>query len=147
MKGICSYGGGICCGGGYRCGANGTWEIVAAGCACIAPPDAGGLTDANTKIDAASESDANGSTCAQATTAAACDASADCHSVFQDPGTCGCAAPGCCAKFQRCSAGKKANCKGPVACLVAQPFCEAPYVLSYINACYEGCVRATDCAP
>jgi hypothetical protein len=35
----CSYGS-ICCGGGYRCSASGTWEVVAALCPCPGP-DAG----------------------------------------------------------------------------------------------------------
>jgi hypothetical protein len=35
----CTYGGGLCCGGAYTC-PTGTWEIIAAGCACIEPQDA-----------------------------------------------------------------------------------------------------------
>jgi hypothetical protein len=136
---FCSYGGGICCGGGYRCGANGTWEIIAAGCACFPPPDAGNSTDASSHADAGS--------CAQETTVEGCDARTDCHSVFIDPHDCRCAALGCCAHFQRCADGKKANCTGPVACTIASIFCEGPYVVSYTNACYEGCVRATECGP
>jgi hypothetical protein len=86
--------------------------------------------------------------CATATTAAECDARATCHSVFIDPGTCGCAISGCCAHFSRCADGKQANCKNTgLACALAQPYCESPYVVSYANACYEGCVRMTDCAP
>jgi hypothetical protein len=83
-------------------------------------------------------------TCSGLTTEATCDARSDCHSVFYDPGTCGCAVSGCCAKFSRCADGP-ANCKGAVACAIASPFCEAPYVISYTQNCYEGCVRATEC--
>jgi len=85
--------------------------------------------------------------CSSETTLPACDARADCHSVFYDPGTCGCATAGCCAKFSRCADGA-ANCKsGSVACTIATPYCEAPYVVSYTQSCYEGCVRASACAP
>jgi hypothetical protein len=56
-------------------------------------------------------------------------------------------ASGCCMKFSRCADGA-ANCKGGnIACTIATPHCEAPYVLSYTQSCYEGCVRATECAP
>ncbi|HMF42727.1 MAG TPA: hypothetical protein VKQ32_18780 [Polyangia bacterium] len=87
--------------------------------------------------------------CSQVTTQAACDARADCHSVFIDPGTCGCASSGCCAHFSRCADGGKAICKAPsgFACAIAQPYCESPYVVSYANSCYEGCVAQTECAP
>jgi hypothetical protein len=86
--------------------------------------------------------------CANVTTLAACDARTDCHSVFVDPGTCGCAAVGCCAHFSRCAAGGKASCKGTPLCQIATPYCEAPaFVVSYTANCYEGCVRPTECAP
>jgi hypothetical protein len=84
--------------------------------------------------------------CSQVTTQTECDGRSDCHSVFVDPGTCGCAAAGCCAHFNRCAEGGHANCSGPVACMAPQPFCEAPYVLSYTGVCYEGCVRQSECA-
>jgi hypothetical protein len=85
--------------------------------------------------------------CADLTTLAACDARADCHAVFTDPGTCGCAVSGCCAHFTRCEDGATANCKGPALCKSVAPFCESPYVVAYGNACYDGCVRNTVCAP
>jgi hypothetical protein len=86
--------------------------------------------------------------CSTETTLAACDARADCHSVFYDPGTCGCAVSGCCAKFSRCADGATADCKGgSLACAIRTPYCEAPYVVSYAGSCYEGCVRANACAP
>jgi len=85
--------------------------------------------------------------CDQATTLDACDARPDCHPVFVDNRTCGCAALGCCAKFSRCAAGATALCKAPpIACDALTPYCEGPYVVSYTNACYEGCVRSSDCA-
>jgi len=105
--------------------------------------DAGNFTDA--KADASSKLDAAAGSCAQETTVAACDARTDCHSVFVDPHTCGCAALGCCAHFHACAEGKKANCTGPVGCTIPTPYCEGPYVISYANACYEVCVRATAC--
>jgi hypothetical protein len=113
----------------------GSGSCFAGGCPAVAcpPPDAG-------TIDAPSGS------CDQVTTQAACDGRSDCHSVFVDPGTCGCAAAGCCARFSRCAGGATANCSGPALCYMAQPFCEAPYVLSYTGSCYEGCVRQSECS-
>ena len=88
------------------------------------------------------------SPCANVATLAACDARTDCHSVFVDPGTCGCNAVGCCARFSRCADGGKALCKGTPICQIATPYCEAPAnVVSYTASCYEGCVRPRECAP
>jgi hypothetical protein len=88
------------------------------------------------------------SPCSQVTTLSECEARTDCHSVFVDPGTCGCATVGCCAHFSFCASGDQAQCHGTVACAMAPPFCESPaYVVSYVNNCYEGCVQAKDCAP
>jgi hypothetical protein len=89
-------------------------------------------------------------TCDQVTTEAACDTRTDCHSVYVDPGTCGCASVGCCAHFSRCAAGDHGQCTMPstFGCAIATPYCESPaYVVSYTSSCYEGCVRADDCAP
>ncbi len=84
--------------------------------------------------------------CASVTTLAACDARSDCHSVFEDPGTCGCLALGCCAHFLRCADGDRASCTpNAIACDAATPHCESPYTVSYTNVCYEGCVRNTEC--
>jgi hypothetical protein len=85
--------------------------------------------------------------CSSLTTLDACGARLDCHSVFFDPGTCGCAVAGCCAHFQKCVDGGKAACTGMVACTIVKPYCELPYVVSYSGSCYEGCVKQTDCAP
>jgi hypothetical protein len=86
--------------------------------------------------------------CAQTTTKEACEARPDCHSVFVDSRDCACAALGCCARFSRCADGDKANCNGPsVLCDVVTPYCEGPYVVSYTAACYEGCVKSSDCGP
>ena len=85
--------------------------------------------------------------CSIATSQESCDARPDCHSVFVDPGTCGCAAVGCCAHFSRCADGKPV-CTPPAAfsCTIAKPYCEAPaYVVSYAGGCYEGCVPAAAC--
>jgi hypothetical protein len=97
---------------------------------------------------ACASNDAGAGTCSQVTTQAECDGRSDCHSVFVDPGTCGCAAAGCCARFNRCADGGKANCNLPTGliCAIATPFCEAPYVHSYTTNCYEGCVRQNECA-
>ena len=88
--------------------------------------------------------------CADATTLDACQARTDCHAVFQDPGTCGCGSVGCCAKFQRCADGAKANCQAApgLACGAMTPYCESPaYVVSYTATCFEGCVTPEECAP
>jgi hypothetical protein len=87
--------------------------------------------------------------CADVTTLEECEARTDCHSVFQDPGTCGCALLGCCARFWRCADNDLADCEGrSVGCDVATPFCESPaYVVSAAGTCYEGCVDPKDCAP
>jgi hypothetical protein len=80
-------------------------------------------------------------------TADECSLRSDCHSVFQ-PGACGCAAC-CCVFFSSCADGK-ANCTGPAACDISSPDCDpqdcnGQYVVAYSNACYEGCVLASDC--
>ncbi len=74
--------------------------------------------------------------CSSLTTRDACDARPDCHSVFQDRGVCGCAAD-----------GGKARCSGMIQCGVAPPNCEGPYVVSYTDTCYEGCVLSPECGP
>jgi hypothetical protein len=78
-----------------------------------------------------------------------CEARPECHSVFQDPGTCGCATVGCCARFSFCADGAEADCTGEqVMCDALTPFCDNPaYVNSYSGFCYEGCVDPKDCAP
>jgi hypothetical protein len=85
--------------------------------------------------------------CATVTTLAQCEARTDCHSVFVDPGTCGCGSPGCCEHFSRCVDGDKAKCSGSPVCTIATPFCEGTFVVSYTGSCYEGCVQQKDCAP
>ena len=86
--------------------------------------------------------------CSTVTTEAVCNARTDCHSVFDDPGTCGCNAVGCCAHFSWCADGAKASCGGMPLCQVVAPHCEAPaFVVSYAGSCFEGCVRPTECGP
>jgi hypothetical protein len=86
--------------------------------------------------------------CASVADEATCDARSDCHSVFIDPGTCGCAAVGCCAHFVRCADGAKTSCTGTPVCQTMTPFCDAPaFVVSYTASCYEGCVRPSECGP
>jgi hypothetical protein len=84
--------------------------------------------------------------CGDVTTLAECEARSDCHSVFVDPGDCGCATLGCCTRFESCADGDKAKCTGTVLCEVDPPRCEGSYVVSYQGSCYEGCVKQTDCA-
>jgi hypothetical protein len=78
-----------------------------------------------------------------------CEARTDCHSVFIDPGTCGCASVGCCAHFSFCADGDSAICSiAQIGCTTQTPFCENPaYVISYAASCFEGCVAPKDCAP
>ena len=117
--------------GAVDCGAD--CGVTCTGTACLA--DAG-------KIDVASGS------CSQLTTQAACEARSDCHAVFSDPGTCGCATSGCCARFSACADVGKTLCTQPstLACARPTPHCESPYVVSYTTLCYEGCVLPTECA-
>lgn len=75
-----------------------------------------------------------------------CAAAPDCHRVYRDEGLCDCQSPGCCARFERCADGGRADCEGEdLGCLAAEPYCEGPYVVSYEGTCYEGCVLAEDC--
>ncbi len=86
--------------------------------------------------------------CSTVTTEAACNARTDCHSVFDDPGTCGCNAVGCCAHFSWCADGAKASCGGVPLCQVVGPYCDGTaYVVSYTASCFEGCVRPSECGP
>jgi len=85
--------------------------------------------------------------CSSLTTRDTCDARTDCHSVFQDPGACGCAPAGCCTFFSRCADGGKARCSGTIKCAVHEPICEGLYVISYTDVCYEGCVLSSECGP
>jgi len=135
-----TIGGGGATGAG---GAGGTGGVTCTGSVC--PPADAGCEGGGCSRDAGT-SDAFSGSCSQVTTEAECDGRGDCHSVFVDPGTCGCAAAGCCAHFSRCADGGRANCSGPATCLAPQPFCEAPYVLSYVSNCFEGCVRQSECA-
>jgi hypothetical protein len=82
--------------------------------------------------------------CPQLTDEQSCNARSDCHSVYQPSGACGCAPAGCCIHFNHCATGQP-NCTGPAACNIAPPPCDGPYVVSYTNACYEGCVLKTAC--
>lgn len=139
-------------GGAAQCPSNQTWCPgctpgtgsctlgVCAGIACP-PADAGGSSDSG-------QADVPAGACTAATTLAACDARVGCHPVFVDPQTCGCASLGCCAHFSRCADGDLAQCANAgIGCTIAAPHCEGPYVIGYSGVCYEGCVRASECAP
>jgi len=89
----CSYGGGICCGGGYSCSSN-TWQLIFANCECIAPDSGGPPEDAG--VDAKDASDGASYSCGTQTCAASqycvsptCGGGAapTCQSV-DDAGTC-----------------------------------------------------------
>ena len=124
----------------------GTGSCAATCPSLVCPGPDAGCTGSGCSRDARANDEPLGS-CSQVTTQTECDSRNDCHSVFVDPGTCGCAGAGCCAHFSRCADGANANCSGPALCKMAQPFCEAPYVLSYTGNCYEGCVLQSKCAP
>jgi hypothetical protein len=52
--------------------------------------------------------------------------------------------------FKLCASSGKADCKGPALCNSAPPdcnqqLCNAQYVISYANGCYEGCVLSSEC--
>ena len=83
--------------------------------------------------------------CSQITTEAACDQRSDCHSVILDNKSC-CSDGGCCSRFDRCADGGAVECEGSVTCTSTTPFCEPPYVVSYANNCFEGCVSPKKCA-
>jgi len=85
--------------------------------------------------------------CASLSAEADCETRNDCHSVYVDYENCGCEGLGCCAKFSKCAEGSQADCRGPATCKMAEPRCSGPYVVAYLGTCYEGCVRASDCAP
>jgi hypothetical protein len=130
--------------GGLATGGRG--GIATGGAGGIATGGAGGLGSGGAPGMDGGAPDAPPAKCSDVTTQAECDARSDCHSVFVDPGDCGCAASGCCARFQSCADGDQANCDGPVACRMALPHCEPPYIVSVQGSCYEGCVKQTDCA-
>jgi hypothetical protein len=107
---------------------------------------AGGKGTGGSSTGGATGWDGGAGKCSDLTTQAACDTRSDCHSVFVDPGNCACAALGCCARFQACADGDKADCTGPALCKMMEPYCEGPYVIAFEGSCYEGCVKRTDCA-
>jgi len=133
--------------GGKATGGSGSGGVGSGGVIAL---DGGTCASGTCSIDAGpgdtSPGDAPATTCSQITTQSACEIRSDCHAVYVDPGTCGCSSPGCCAHFDRCTDGGKADCTGPATCKIATPFCEAPYVVAFTGTCYEGCVRQTTCA-
>jgi hypothetical protein len=90
---------------------------------------------------------APGNDCDQQLTLFDCNARPDCHAVFFDPGSCTCSSLGCCAQFHHCAGGFTAICTGLITCAVLPPHCESPYLISYRDGCYEGCVHYRDCPP
>lgn len=124
----------------------GSCGVACTGMVCPAP-DAAVAEDA--AFSDSATADASTVACSQLTLQTDCEIRADCHAVFVDPGTCGCFGSGCCAHFDRCADGGKAVCVAPTtfACTIATWFCESPYVISYTDSCYEGCVLGSVCAP
>lgn len=86
--------------------------------------------------------------CSTVDNEADCNLLVNCHSVYQDLGTCGCGTPGCCTRFSFCAPGETADCEGAnVDCEAVTPLCEPPtFAVSYSGTCYEGCVKVEDCA-
>jgi len=77
-----------------------------------------------------------------------CIRNSGCHAVYTEVNpACLCDAPGCCNTFERCAEGGQADCTSGATCRRREPICEGPYTVAYENSCYEGCVRAVDCAP
>jgi hypothetical protein len=105
-----------------------------------------GGSGAGGAADDAGTSDAASGSCDTVTTQAACDNRSDCHSVFVDPNNCKCATAGCCAQFNSCANGGRANCDGQVVCGAKTPYCAGPYVVSFTSTCFEGCVLQSECA-
>ena len=117
------------------CQGTGTWMCTTHVCA---PALDAALDAATDSAIAGKDSGIDASpACTQLTVQSDCQARSDCHAVFTDPGTCGCSAAGCCARFSRCADGK-ATCSGNPMCETSTPHCEGPYVVSYTANCYEG---------
>ena len=108
-----------------------------------APPDAGCAGSACARD--AGQSEVAVASCDQISTQAACDLRRDCHSVFVDSGNCTCSASGCCARFDHCASEANVYCNGAIECKTSTPYCEPPYAVSYVDGCYEGCVRQSVC--
>jgi hypothetical protein len=117
---------------------------AAAGCG-RAPLDVGEGETAEKGDGAGTDGLAVPGPCAGETTLAGCESRTDCHAVFADQGMCDCPAM---AQLDHCADGAKAICEGTVSCHRTPPHCESPdFVVSYAPGCFEGCVRAKDCAP
>jgi Pacifastin inhibitor (LCMII) len=143
-----------------RCPAGQTWcpgctagsgscSVVCQAAPCPLYPD-GGCTGSACPTDASASKDGasvDAGTCSQLTTQADCEARSDCHAVFMDLQTCGCASAGCCIHFNRCADGGKAICTAPstFGCTIATIACGGLYVTSYTAVCYEGCVLQSEC--
>jgi hypothetical protein len=108
-------------------------------------PDA--ALDTSTSSPDSAASDAPGGACSSLTLLADCQARSDCHAVYLDQITCGCASVGCCIHFNRCADGGKAVCTAPATfgCTIAAISCVGAYVNSYTTNCYEGCVLPSEC--
>jgi hypothetical protein len=129
--------------GGIGAGGNATGGIGAGGRA-TGGIGAGGLaTGGAPSLDGGSPD--SSIACSQVTSETDCIYRIDCHAVYKSENNCACAAAGCCTHFDRCADGKLADCKGPAMCEAFTPFCEQPYVLSFRNSCYEGCVQQGSC--
>jgi hypothetical protein len=132
------------------CNAGGIWACTLLYCppndAAVDKPSDAPAPEKDAAKDAAAV-DSGPSGCAEVKTEEACAARADCHAVYFDPGGCACLALGCCAQFDQCGDGATAACTGTALCKRVEPHCEGPYVIAYLESCYEGCVLRIDCAP
>jgi|GEM_PF-1112532 len=106
---------------------------------------AGGIGTGGAPSTDAGAADAPPPACSELTTAGDCYYRGDCYTVYKSEQNCGCATAGCCTQFDHCAEGRLADCTGPALCDMATPYCEPPYVGSYKNGCYEGCVQQYDC--
>ena len=122
----------------------GSCGAVCTGAPCLVPDAA---SDADTSIADAASGDVSTGACSQLTLLADCQARSDCHAVYMDQVTCGCATVGCCIHFNRCADGGKAVCTPPATfgCTIAAISCVGSYVTSYTTDCYEGCVLPSEC--
>jgi hypothetical protein len=136
-------------GGGGVAGISGTGGLGPGGDGGTTKLD-GGVADVGKDVPLGADGgavDTGTVACSDLTTEASCRARGDCHPVFADMLVCGCASPGCCIRFSRCTEGK-VNCTPPeqFTCTTSQPPCSGDYVVSYADGCYEGCVPSTDCS-
>jgi hypothetical protein len=125
-SGVCNQKKPFICYSGYMLGYSNGCDV---GCIVAAGPECGGAQAGCAGLDENS-----------------CGSTTGCHAVYEDPGTCDCVPAGCCTRFKSCAAGPAVCTQPQLTCERAAPECDGPYVVSYKNGCYEGCVKAQECA-